>query len=112
MFELKGRELLPISFDNIHLLFIKTVRNGLKQLALTVYGGDKERVQKFLDSEPLPLPQSVQEAKDAGDEFAMTQQLPLDWVKKRPEITKLLCSTAEGEETLGKKVWRKLKHGT
>lgn len=99
----------------------KTVRNGLKQLALTVYGGDKERVQKFLDSEPLPLPQSVQKAKDAGDEFAMAQQLPLDWVKKRPEelspgqfveITRLLYGTAEGEETLGKKVWRKLKHGT
>jgi ribosomal RNA small subunit methyltransferase A len=100
----------------------KTVRNGLKQLALTVYGGDKERVQKFLDSEPLPLPQSVQEAKDAGDEFAMAQQLPLDWVKKRPEelspgqfveITRLLYGTAEAaDETLGRKVWRKLKHGT
>ena len=100
----------------------KTVRNGLKQLALTVYEGDKERVKEFFESEPLPLPQSVQEAIDEGDEFALAQQLPSDWVKKRPEeltagqfveITRLLYGTADGEESpLGKKVWRKLKHGS
>ena len=100
----------------------KTVRNGLKQLALTVYEGDKERVQQFFESEPLPLPQSVQDAIDAGDEFALAQQLPSDWVKKRPEeltpgqfveITRLLYGTAGAEESpLGRKVWRKLKHGT
>ena len=98
------------------------MRNGLKQLALTVYEGDKERVQQFFESEPLPLPQSVQDAIDAGDEFAMAQQLPSDWVKKRPEeltpgqfveITRLLYGTDGAEESpLGRKVWRKVKHGT
>jgi 16S rRNA (adenine1518-N6/adenine1519-N6)-dimethyltransferase len=100
----------------------KTVRNGLKQLALTVYGGDMKRVQHFFESEPLPLPESVREAINAGDEFALAQQLPSDWVKKRPEelspgqfveLTRLLYGTTEAEESpLGKKVWRKLKHGT
>ena len=97
------------------------MRSELKQLALTVFEGDKERVQQFFDSEPLPLPQSVQDAIDAGDEFALAQQLPSDWLKKRPEeltagqfveITRLLYGTEAEESLLGKKVWRKLKHGS
>ena len=103
----------------------KTVRNGLKPLALTVFGGDKERVREFLDSEPLPLPQCVVEARDGGDEFARRQELPLDWTKKRPEeltsgqfveITRLLYGPSDGEDwedsQLGNKVWRKMKHGS
>ena len=103
----------------------KTVRNGLKPLALSVFGGDKEKVQQFLNGEALPLPKCVQEAKEAGDEFAMNQELPSDWAKKRPEeltagqfveITRMLYGPFDGEgwETspLRRKVWRKLKHGS
>lgn len=102
----------------------KTVRNGLKPLALTVFGGDKERVQEVLNSEPLPLPRCVVEARDEGDEFAQRQELPLDWAKKRPEeltsgqfveITRLLYGPSGREDwedsQLGNKVWRKMKHG-
>lgn len=102
----------------------KTVRNGLRPLALTVYGGDKEKVQQFLCGRPCPLPKSVLEAQEAGDEFALSQELPGDWAKKRPEelsagqfveITRMLYGPSEGgedvESQLGKKVWRKLKHG-
>lgn len=102
----------------------KTVRNGLRNLALTVYEGDKERVQQFFDSEPLVLPQSVKDAQAAGDEFALNQELPKNWSSMRPEeltpgqfveVTRLLFGV-EGEDwatnKLGNKVWRKLKHGS
>mmetsp|Transcript_19373 Transcript_19373/g.33239 ORF Transcript_19373/g.33239 Transcript_19373/m.33239 type:complete len:454 (+) Transcript_19373:142-1503(+) len=102
----------------------KTVRNGLKPLALTVFGGDKEKVQEFLNGSPCPLPPSVVEAQKAGDAFALAQELPADWAKKRPEeltagqfveITRMLYGPADGvdggESQLGNKVWRKLKHG-
>ena len=102
----------------------KTVRNGLKPLALTVFNGDKEKVQQFLDGAPCPLPQCVIDARDAGDEFAMKQELPADdWAKKRPEelspgqfveITRMLYGPRDGagweESGLDNKVWRKLKH--
>ncbi|KAL7528297.1 hypothetical protein ACHAXR_002369 [Thalassiosira sp. AJA248-18] len=103
----------------------KTVRNGLKPLALTVFGGDKERVKEFLDGEPLPLPPCVVEARDSGDKFALAQELPSDWMKKRPEeltsgqfveITRMLYGPRDGEGweegRLDNKVWRKLKHGS
>mmetsp|Transcript_35520 Transcript_35520/g.85707 ORF Transcript_35520/g.85707 Transcript_35520/m.85707 type:complete len:466 (+) Transcript_35520:161-1558(+) len=105
----------------------KTVRNGLKPLALTVFGGDKERVREFLDGSPCPLPKCVVEARDAGDKFASEQELPEDWAKKRPEeltsgqfveLTRMLYGPRdeEGEQgweesELGNKVWRKMKHG-
>ena len=104
----------------------KTVRNGLKPLALTVFGGDKEKVKEFLDGKPCPLPQCVVEAREAGDKFALAQQLPDDWAKKRPEeltpgqfveITRMLygpenVEDGEEESMLKNKVWRKLKHGS
>eukprot|EP00584_Thalassiosira_punctigera_P000114 CAMPEP_0172533024 /NCGR_PEP_ID=MMETSP1067-20121228/5864_1 /TAXON_ID=265564 ORGANISM="Thalassiosira punctigera, Strain Tpunct2005C2" /NCGR_SAMPLE_ID=MMETSP1067 /ASSEMBLY_ACC=CAM_ASM_000444 /LENGTH=461 /DNA_ID=CAMNT_0013317609 /DNA_START=71 /DNA_END=1456 /DNA_ORIENTATION=+ len=104
----------------------KTVRNGLKPLAMTVFGGDKERVKEFLDGGPSPLPRSVVEARAAGDEFALAQALPDDWAKKRPEeltpgqfveITRMLYGPSDSkggvnESQLSNKVWRKLKHGT
>lgn len=103
----------------------KTVRNGLRPLALKVFGGDKERVRQFLDGKPLPLPRCVVEARESGDEFASMQELPHDWAKMRPEeltagqfveMTRMLYGPADdGEEAggeLGNKVWRKLKHGT
>ena len=101
----------------------KTVRNGLKPLALTVFDGDKEKVQQFLDGAPCPLPQCVINARDVCYEFAMKQELPDDWAKKRPEelspgqfveITRMLYGPYDGagweESGLDKKVWRKLKH--
>ncbi|KAL9184462.1 hypothetical protein ACHAXT_002548 [Thalassiosira profunda] len=103
----------------------KTVRNGLKPLALTVFGGDKAKVQQFLDGPPLPLPQCVVEAREAGDAFAMAQELPTDWAKKRPEeltpgqfveITRMLFGPHDEDgwedSPLDNKVWRKMKHGS
>lgn len=89
----------------------KTIRNSLKKLE----GVDIER----LSAPPLPLPESVLAAREAGDEFATKQELPENWFSKRPEqlspgqfveITRLIYG-AEQKEDLGKKVWRKLKHG-
>jgi 16S rRNA A1518/A1519 N6-dimethyltransferase RsmA/KsgA/DIM1 with predicted DNA glycosylase/AP lyase activity len=104
----------------------KTVRNSLKKLCREITGGDSEKAQALLNSPPLPLPAVVQEAADAGDKFALLQQLPIDWASKRPEqlspgqfieLTRLLfgpadgTSSAESSMPLGRKVWRKLKHG-
>ena len=105
----------------------KTVRNGLKNLALAKFGGDKEKVFKFFESAPLPLPDVVREAQEAGDEFALSQELPENWSSKRPEelssgqfveITRLLFGSEDGYDAadwqsmkLDNKVWRKLKHG-
>jgi len=103
----------------------KTVRNGLKSLALSVYNGDKEKVQQFLDGKPCPLPQCVLDAQASGDEFALKQELPDDWAKKRPEeltsgqfveITRMLYGPKDvdvkwEESVLNEKVWRKMKHG-
>jgi len=100
----------------------KTVRNGLKKLAMNVFGDD-DKVKQFLESEPLPLPKVVLEDRDAGDEFALAQELPLDWTSKRPEelspgqfieLTRLLYGADEDWETssLKSKVWRKMNHGS
>lgn len=89
----------------------KTIRNSLKKLA----GVDVE----LLTAPPLPLPESVIAAREAGDAFASAQELPENWFTKRPEqlspgqfveITRLIYGL-EQKEDLGKKVWRKLKHG-
>jgi 16S rRNA (adenine1518-N6/adenine1519-N6)-dimethyltransferase len=104
----------------------KTVRNSLKGLCREICSGDAERAQALLDSEPLPLPDTVREAQNNGDAFALCQELPSDWATKRPEeftsgqfveITRLLFGPKEFDEEscrstpLGRKVWRKLKHG-
>lgn len=102
----------------------KTVRNSLKKLLLNeVYGGDKEKVQSILDSSPLPLTKETLEARERGDAFALSQELPRDWAKMRPEemspgqfieLTRLVFNNEGGDEsvsTLGRKVWRKMKHG-
>ncbi len=103
----------------------KTVRNSLKKLLLELHNGDTEKVNFILDSGPLPLEQKTLEARERGDTFALSQELPKDWAKKRPEqlsagqfveLTRLVFQTNKndcGEEMqpLGKKVWRKLKHG-
>jgi Dimethyladenosine transferase (rRNA methylation) len=107
----------------------KTLRNSLKKLLMEVYGGDKEKVASILDSEPLPLMKSTIEAREQGDTFALSQDLPKDWASKRPEqlsagqfveLTRLLFHSDEDKEViqnvssdtpLGRKVWRKLKHG-
>ena len=76
-------------------------------------------------SAPLPLPKQVFDAKENGDEFALGQELPQDCASKRPEelspgqfveLTRLMFGNTgdHGDGTpkpLGKKVWRKLKHG-
>lgn len=89
----------------------KTIRNSLKKLE----GIDYE----LLDAPPLPLPESILELQQQKDEFALNQELPLDWGSKRPEelspgqfveVTRLIYGNRQSEE-LGRKVWRKLKHG-
>lgn len=103
----------------------KTVRNSLKKLTKTICDGDAEKAKAILDSPPLPLPESVLAAQATGDAFALTQELPQDWAKKRPEeltsgqfveLTRLLYGPKDGvvdsSKTLGRKVWRKLKHGS
>ena len=92
----------------------KTIRNSLKKLD----GIDKDLLK---DGQPLPLPQSVLDARESGDQFALSQELPLDWGSKRPEqlapgqfveVTRLLFGDNKKEDDeLGQKVWRKLKHG-
>lgn len=91
----------------------KTIRNTLKKLP----GVDAEQ----LDCAPLPLPESISEAKRKGDKFAAEQELPHDWSRKRPEqltpgqfveITRLIFGDNRSDNAkLGRKVWRKLKHG-
>ncbi|KAL7509646.1 hypothetical protein ACHAXN_006604 [Cyclotella atomus] len=99
----------------------KTVRNGLKKLAMEVLG-DENKVREFLEREPLPLPSVVVDDRERGDEFALGQELPMNWTAKRPEeltpgqfieITRMLYGAEEDWETmpLKSKVWRKLNHG-
>lgn len=89
----------------------KTIRNSLKKLE----GVDVEQLR----APPLPLPDSVIKAREEGDAFAQKQELPQDWGSLRPEqltpgqfveITRLLFGDSQSED-LGRKVWRKLKHG-
>ena len=109
----------------------KTIRNTLKKIP----GIEKELLMEKLSSLPLPLPESVVAAQQRGDAFALEQQLPDDWFSKRPEqltpgqfveVTRLLFGDIGSKNTnedgenessntkevdLGRKVWRKLKHG-
>ena len=106
----------------------KTIRNSLKKLP----GIEKEVLLEKLNASPVPLPPQVIKAQEEGDEFALQQTLPDNWASKRPEeltpaqfveVTRLLFGdssndgTSDGEsletdsEDLGRKVWRKLKHG-
>lgn len=89
----------------------------------------KEYLLEKLNSAPVPLPQQVLEAQKQGDTFALSQNLPLDWANKRPEelspahfveITRLIFGDTLGDGSvdgnfnnsdLGRKVWRKVKHG-
>ena len=104
----------------------KTVRNSLKKLLMDIHDGDKEKVQSILDSDPLPLSKKTLEARERGDAFALSQELPKDWVKKRPEelssgqfveLTRLIFHSDDHDNenaenaSLGRKVWRKVKHG-
>ena len=71
-------------------------------------------------------PQCVLDAQSSGDEFALKQELPDDWAKKRPEeltsgqfveITRMLYGPKEEdvkweENVLQDKIWRKIKHGS
>lgn len=91
--------------------------------------------KEILDSNPLPLSAEVLDAKQRGDSFALTQELPLDWAKMRPEelssgqfveLTRLVFFqntkgvnvgedgqiSNDSEKSLGRKVWRKVKHGS
>jgi 16S rRNA (adenine1518-N6/adenine1519-N6)-dimethyltransferase len=94
----------------------KTIRNSLKKLD----GIDKDLLKDLLKAPPLPLPQTIVEARGRGDAFAMTQELPEDWGSKRPEeftpgmfveLTRLLFGDNKTGDDLGRKVWRKQKHG-
>ena len=109
----------------------KTVRNGLKKLAIEVCEGDKERAKALLDSIPSsPISAEASKATEPVlDELggAWLSALPDNWASKRPEelsagqfveLTRLLFGPHDRvtKETsrpqLGKKVWRKLKHGS
>eukprot|EP00339_Tiarina_fusa_P005123 CAMPEP_0117020974 /NCGR_PEP_ID=MMETSP0472-20121206/15877_1 /TAXON_ID=693140 ORGANISM="Tiarina fusus, Strain LIS" /NCGR_SAMPLE_ID=MMETSP0472 /ASSEMBLY_ACC=CAM_ASM_000603 /LENGTH=480 /DNA_ID=CAMNT_0004726325 /DNA_START=57 /DNA_END=1497 /DNA_ORIENTATION=- len=90
----------------------KTIRNSLKKLE----GIDKD----LLKAPPVPLPQSIVEARERGDSFAMTQELPEDWGSLRPEqltpgmfveVTRLLFGDGNTDDDLGRKVWRKRSMG-
>ena len=99
----------------------KTIRNTLLKLATEVCDGDKDAARTLL-SQSAVLPESVKEAQREGDNFSLTQTLPSDWLKKRPEeltagqfieITRLVFGDNESENmAFDKKVWRKLKHGS
>mmetsp|Transcript_11682 Transcript_11682/g.17147 ORF Transcript_11682/g.17147 Transcript_11682/m.17147 type:complete len:408 (+) Transcript_11682:22-1245(+) len=102
----------------------KTVRNSLKKLTKEIKSGDAEKAKALLDGPPLPLPTTVIEARENGDQFASSQELPEDWAKKRPEeftpgqfveLTRLLYGPVNDSEDTRKpfryKVWRKRKHG-
>jgi 16S rRNA (adenine1518-N6/adenine1519-N6)-dimethyltransferase len=94
----------------------KTIRNSLKKLV-----GDGGITLEQLDAPPVPLPQIVLDAQGRHDAFALSQTLPEDWGSKRPEqltpgqfveITRLLYGNRiDDSGELGRKVWRKLKHG-
>lgn len=99
----------------------KTIRNSLGKLVREL--SLEENKEALFQTTP-PLPIAVQQARDGGDDFAQTQELAPDWASKRPEeltpgqfveVTRLLFGPAEGTvddaQPLGKKVWRKLKHG-
>lgn len=104
----------------------KTVRNSLKKLLLSdeLYAGDAEKVESILNSNPLPLMETTMELQRKGDKISLSQELPIDWAKKRPEqlspgqfieLTRLVFQgkgKVETHMTFGRKVWRKLKHGT
>ena len=98
----------------------KTIRNSLKKLP----GIEKEILMEKINSPPAPLPESVLAAREQGDMFASGQELPEDWMGKRPEqltpgqfveVTRLIFGDTNEVETsnidLGRKVWRKAKHG-
>lgn len=105
----------------------KTVRNSLKKLAKELAEGDNDGAQAILDSPPLPLPKVVQQALDDGDEFAAKQALPDNWATMRPEemtsgqfveLTRIFFGPKDYDndvetdtQSLGAKVWRKMKHG-
>lgn len=103
----------------------KTIRNSLKKLLLEVYSGDQDKVNVILDSDPLPLTDYMLRAQNRGEEFALSRELPKDWTRLRPEqltpgqfveLTRLIffdpsALPAHNDMPLGKKVWRKMKHG-
>lgn len=115
----------------------KTIRNSLKKLVLEQVVGSKNKdlAKAILDSDPLPLRQETLDLREKGDVFASTQELPLDWGRMRPEelssgqfveLTRLIFhgkksvniethSTSleieDEKKILGRKVWRKMKHG-
>jgi hypothetical protein len=77
-----------------------------------------------LNAVPAPLPDQVLQAQQDGDAFALSQSLPDDWASKRPEqlspgqfveVTRLIfgdnSNASPSDVDLGRKVWRKLKHG-
>lgn len=109
----------PVDFRNVVTTSFrqrrKTIRNSLKKID----GIDKDLLMEKLDSMPLPLPERVLQLQRDGDPFALAQMLPEDWGSKRPEeltpgqfveVTRILFGNRQSEE-LGRKVWRKLKHG-
>ena len=97
----------------------KTLRNSLRKLAREVCGGDAEAASVLLNSLPVEPPLG------GDDPFFATRHLPDDWASKRPEeltcgqfveVTRILYGPKDGhidtKQSLGTKIWRKLKHGT
>lgn len=103
----------------------KTIRNSIKKLVIQHHGPEKAKL--ILDGPPYPLPSTVLQRQQQKDAFALSQNLPSDWAKMRPEelnpaqsieLTRLVFGPdchdehTSNSSPLGTKVWRKLKHGS
>jgi len=102
----------------------KTLRNSLRKLVMQdICDGDADESKRLFETTPSPPPLTTVTASDAGsgdiDDNACSI-LPTDWASKRPEelapeqfieLTRHLFGPSSTTD-LGKKVWRKLKHGT
>lgn len=90
----------------------KTLRNSLRKLAKEL--GRDDALQ---DTTAPPLPASI----SSTDAVGRHQALPPDWPSLRPEqltpgqfieVTRCLFGESDPDADLGRKVWRKLKHGS
>ena len=99
----------------------KCVRSSLKKILLQIHGRDSSKVAEILSAAPSQPPPEVMASAKAGDEFAASQFLPENWASRRPEefkpaqfieLTRHIYGdgSVKGAD-LGRKVWRKAKHG-
>lgn len=104
----------------------KTLRNSLRKLAREVCNGNTEAANDMFNGLPMESPLIVGDAQLLEeDSYFATRHLPDNWASKRPEeltcgqfveVTRILYGPKDGRidssESLGGKVWRKVKHGS